>query len=402
MERHVQVIETFDDFFMLNTHKRVLVLYGGAGSGKSHQIAYLFVKKFLSEKNKTFLISRKIYGTLKLTCMKYIFDEFDRWGFPWRKLYNKTDARMDYNGNIMVFRGMDDPEKIKSAEFNYIWTEEATDFDYDDYLMFDLRLRAKTPDGENNQLYLSFNPIDQFHWAITDLVQKPVPNMAVHHSTHRDNPFLNEEYRKVLEDFATKDENHYRIYCLGEPGVLQNIIYTNYTVMRDEMPVFQDVIYGLDFGYNNPTAMIEVGINDGRLFLSERLYEPGLTNSQLIGKLKGLHILPTAPIYADAAEPARIQEIRRAGFNVYPANKDIIDGIDHVKDFHLNLNPYSANLIGEIRGYSYREDKDKRVLEEPVKFRDHLMDAMRYAIHTHLTRTSHRGTRRIVAGEAKW
>jgi len=29
---------------------------------------------------------------------------------------------------MMIFRGLDDPEKIKSTEFNYIWMEEANEF----------------------------------------------------------------------------------------------------------------------------------------------------------------------------------------------------------------------------------------------------------------------------------
>ena len=88
-------------------------------------------------------------------------------------------------------------------------------------------------------------------------------------------------------------------------------------------------------------------------------------------------------IYADSAEPARIEEIRRAGFNIYPSDKSIKDGIDFIKRQKLHILKDSVNLIKEIGGYKYKEDKDGNVMDEPVKFRDHLVDAMRYAIYTH-------------------
>jgi phage terminase large subunit len=159
----------------------------------------------------------------------------------------------------------------------------------------------------------------------------------------------------------------------------------------------RDIIYGLDFGYNNPSCLLEVSIRDEGLYVRELLYESNLTNTDLITRIKPL-ITKDAPVYADSAEPDRITELKRAGVTVYPAQKDIADGIDHVKRYRLFLPPESVNLIGEIRGYKFREDKDGRVLEDPVKFRDHAMDALRYAVHTHMEKTNRGARTRIGSG----
>ncbi|HEY8541382.1 MAG TPA: terminase large subunit, partial [Pseudothermotoga sp.] len=91
-------------------------------------------------------------------------------------------------------------------------------------------------------------------------------------------------------------------------------------------------------------------------------------------------------IYADSAEPARIEEIARAGFNIYPAKKDVKDGIDFLKRKMIYLYKDCTNTIKEIQMYKWKENKNGEILDEPVKFNDHAMDAMRYAVYTYQNR----------------
>ena len=262
--------------------------------------------------------------------------------------------------------------------------EETTDFTLDDFRILKMYLRA--PVGkEQNQMFLTFNPIDQFHWCITNVIQAPAtPDIAVHHSTYKDNPFLPQSSRDEYENLINQDENYYRIYTLGEPGVLENVIYKNYATAPFFVPSqFKDqVFYGLDFGYNNPSCLLECYLSDGQPMVRERIYESHLTNSDIIIRMNDLKISKEAPVYCDAAEPARIEELCGAGYNAIAADKSVKDGIDYVKRLHLMIDPDSTNTLGEIRGYSYRKKGDQ-VIDEPVKFRDHAMDSLRYALYTH-------------------
>ena len=160
---------------------------------------------------------------------------------------------------------------------------------------------------------------------------------------------------------------------------------------------FEELIYGLDFGYCNPSALIEIGIKDDIIYERELLYQTHLTNADLIEKLKKLIPDKSNPIYADSAEPARIEEIHRAGYKIYPADKSVKDGIDFVKRRKIHILRSSTNLIDEKRIYKYREDKNGYALEEPIKFRDHLMDAERYGLYTHFKR-KRRGMGKIYIG----
>jgi len=385
MDIEVKRIKKFTEFLNTTT-KRINILYGSAGSGKSHRMAQHFIEKLYREENKRFLVLRKTLPALRITAYKLILELLKEYNLP-HKL-NKSEMLVTYKDNEMLFKSLDDPEKIKSYEGNYLWIEEATELSHDDFLQLNLRLRRKN--DKKNQMFLTLNPISALHWIKTRLVDVDRDDVALMHSTYKDNKFLSPEYVAELENLQEQDENYYKIYALGEWGILKDIIYTNWQpIPLKDYPKDDDVdeiIYGLDFGYNNPSALLEIKIKDNVYYERELLYETGLTNSDLIAKANDLIPDKNRPLYADSAESDRIEEFRRDGFNVYGADKgkgSVKDGIDFVKRQDIRITNDSVNLIKEKQSYKYREDKDGNVIDEPVKFADHLMDAERYAIKTH-------------------
>ncbi len=180
----------------------------------------------------------------------------------------------------------------------------------------------------------------------------------------------------------------YQIYALGEKAISKSNIYSNWTFMAHRPTKFVKYVYGLDFGYSVPTALIKVGFKDNQTYAHEMLYETRLTTSDLIEKMKALDIRKSDEIFCDAAEPKTIEELVRAGYNAKPAEKDVYAGIQKVKSQPLIVTPESTNLIKEIRSYKWKTDKDGKVHpdESPVKMWDHGCDAMRYAIFTKLNK----------------
>ena len=423
------VIRTFFDFFECNLIKSVLILYGGAGSGKSVSICQNLLRKIFEERNKRFLIVRKTLPSLRITTYQMMLDLLDEWEVPYN--LNRTEMTLRAGNNNMVwFRSLDEPEKVKSLNVNYIYIEEATELSFEDYMQ--LRLRVRRTNDLQNQIFMSFNPVDEFSWPIAKLVKPALKEfygtddldtirrttaldtrglfekfnagttsgLAVHHSTYQDNRFLPDAQVSYIEDLVNTDENFYRVYTLGEFGHMENIIYNNYVVedIPDDRLFYEEVWWGLDFGYNNPSALIEIGIRDQELYVRERLYQSKLTNPELIAKLDGV-VPRTDHIYADSAEPARIQEMMTAGYTVFPAEKNIKDGIDFVKTHKLHVDRNSVNLIKELNSYHWKQDKDKNVVDEPVRVQDHLCDACRYAIYTHLRG---RGSGKLLLIEDFW
>ena len=380
----------FHKFYQSNREKFILIQYGGAGSGKSVSICQDLIMRMFVEKDKRFLVLRKTSPSLRISTFQMLQDLLDEYKLPY--YVNRTDMTIKLNGNIMWCRGLDEEQKKKSVNINYAYLEEATEFTHSEFLQ--IKLRARRENELHNQIYLSFNPVDAFSWVNTELLQhtQQIPDSRIYegdriiamHTTYLDNVrFLPLEYVEELESLKDQDENYYKIYTLGLFGELKNRVYSNYSIL----PWLEDVkwdetIYGLDFSYNNPTALLEIGIKDAEYSCRERLYQKGMTNQDVIAFLID-NVPKDATIYADSAEPARIQEIIREGFDIHPADKSVKDGIDYVKRQKFKVDESSANLIMELRGYAYKEDKNGNVLDEPVKFRDHLMDCLRYAIYTY-------------------
>ena len=374
--------------FLQTTDARINLLYGGAGSGKSWSIAqYLLFEKLFGEHGIRILAVRKTGPHLRKSSWLLTNDMIDKYDLPVKR--NKTDLTISTNSNTMFFAPLDDPQKLKSMEQpNYIWAEEATELTYDDYKQLNLRCRGPNANGKN-KLFYSFNPDDE-HSFLHPLVDDPPDNTAVNYSTYKDNAFLEPDYVDELERLKEIDLTYWKIYGEGVWASPENIIYTNWDII-DEWPDddwFDEVIYGVDFGTTNPSAVIEIGIKDWELWERQLLYETGLSPSLFIMRFGELGIDKSKLIYADSAMPGMITEIANGGwYFVNPSVKgqnSVFEGIRKVKDFRIHMHRESVDLIRERKGYKLREDRNGNPIEgSPVKFRDHLMDAERYAIFTH-------------------
>lgn len=280
-----------------------------------------------------------------------------------------------------------------SSEWNMIWIEEATEFAYDDFKTISLYNRAPNHNkGAKNQVFLSFNPIDEYHWLreklLLDERTMRINKVEEIHSTYRDNPFLPDDTRRKYDALVDQDINYYRIYGLGEWGKLDSVIYNNWDIVPNDLSIEGEVFFGLDFGYNDPTALVKCTVVGDEVWEEELLYEKGLNNQQLIQRVKEAipSKLSMRPIFCDTAEPDKIAELRLAGLNAKNANKSVNDGIDFIKRLKIHIIDGSDNIIKEKRSYSWRKDREGHPMDKPIDFMDHLMSAERYALYTPLRR----------------
>ncbi|MCK9616080.1 MAG: phage terminase large subunit, partial [Candidatus Omnitrophica bacterium] len=284
--------------------------------------------------------------------------------------------------------------------------EEATEFNEDDYKQLTLRL-SRDKSAEDVQIYLSFNPIDENHWCVklTEYGKLHSDDFLVHHSTYKDNiKNLSKTFVKELESLIDTDENFYRIYALGLPGVLKNKIYTHFLIEDSSTWNWAQLniaphCYGLDFGYNNPMALVEIWYFEDEFYVMERFYKSEKTTDDLAFWMEVHGISHSDTVYADSAEPDRIETLCTSrkvtssiegeestiwinGFNTKPAKKDVKAGIDFVKGKKVHICSKSVNLIKESNNYKYKEDKAGNVFDEPVQVFNHALDGTRYGIFT--------------------
>ena len=386
MSKEINLTFEHTDVFTRNleSNSRFVINRGGTGSSKSFSLVQLFTLKLLTEHNKRILVLRKTLPSLKETTYQMFKDFWYDTGLDGVIKESKQDLKYSFNDGYIKFSSLDDPQKMKSSSWNYIWLEEATDFTYDDFKTLSLYCRRISVDRVKNQIFLSFNPIDQYHWIKEKLINSYKDYTEIH-STYKNNPFLDKYTVEYIKNLELQDYNFYRIYTLGEWGKLEHIIYSNITIVDkwiNENDAL-DIVYGLDFGFNVETALVKsIFLNENEIYEKSLLYETKLTNKQLIEKMDFLGVDKTRKIYCDSQEPNRIEELNAAGYFAFPAVKAIKDGIDYCKTLRIHILDDDVDLKHEYNNYSYRTDKNGNVYDDPVKFKDHLMDASRYSKYT--------------------
>lgn len=371
--------------------KRIVVNQGGTGSSKTYSLAQLFVLKGLEDTGKVFSIVRKSMPSLRATAMRDFLTILKD-----NELYNednheKSNNIYHLNGNEIEFFGLDEPQKVRSRRRDYLWINEANELSYEAFRQLNMRT--------NKQVFMDFNPSDEFHWIYDNVLTRDDCQLII--STYKDNPFLPKEIVKEIERYKDIDLNYWNIYGLGQVGVSSVRIYTTYNLI-DNLPENGERMFGLDFGYNNPTVLSEVILKDEDIYTKEIIYERYLDNQQLIEKMNSLKIPKDIYIYADNEDPARIASIKKAGYNIIACLKgvdSVKNGIDYIKSKKLFITKNSLNGIKEFQTYSWKT-KDDKVLDEPVKLNDHYVDSIRYAVYSYYGGL--RKKPRIAIGDKTW
>lgn len=368
------------------TGKRFEVFYGGAGSGKSVFIAQRKVYHHLKYKGRKTLVIRKVGRTLRHSVFSEVAGVISNWNLSQIFQVNKSDLEIHnrINGNQFIFSGLDDVEKMKSiAGITDIWIEEASEISEDDFKQLNLRLRGASK--AMKQITLSFNPVSALSWLKKRFFDRRDENVLKLKTTYIDNRFLDPDDVAEIEALKEIDPVYWRIYGLGEWGVLGDLVYTNWEI-RDfdpDLKLFPRQYNGLDWGFNDPAAAIKVAFKDAEIYVLNELYVKGMDNSELMAEAPAVFSKAGDSIIADSSEPARIKEWKKNGWKIRGAKKgkdSVSFGIDFVRRHRVIIHPTCQNFINEIQAYCYRKDKDGNTLEEPVDFNNHLMDALRYAL----------------------
>lgn len=374
--------------YLQDYSKRYEVYYGGAGSGKSYFISQKILIKALTRQRKI-LIVRKVAATLKDSVFQLIIDLLKKFGlFSYCKVNLTTFTIELPNGSILLFKGLDDPEKIKSiAGLTDIWVEEATELTADDFTQLDLRLRAK---ADELQLYLSFNPVSKTNWCYKRWFAEPqTDDTRIMKSTYKDNPFLPPEYIASLEAMMKTNPTYYRIYALGEFCSLDKLIYNNWSVSEMEPPRDAKIVIGLDFGYvNDPSALVVSRVDEAnkKIYIVDEWYKGGALNDEIAAVIRSKGLIKEEVI-ADAAEPKSIDEMKRLGVNrIKPSVKgqgSVMYGIQRLQQYEILVNPKCINVIVELQNYAYKKDKQtNEYINEPMDEFNHALDALRYSMQS--------------------
>jgi phage terminase large subunit len=356
-----------------DSRRRVTSLRGGTRSGKTYNVlVFLILFWAKTVEGQICTVARNTMPALRASAMRDFFDILNRLNLYREANHNKTNNEYQLGSNLIEFIGVDESDRVRGRKRNVLFLNEANENNLESFRQLALRTTDK--------IILDYNPSEAFSWIYDDVETRDDCEVAV--TTYRDNPFLEPSLVAEIERLKDADDDYWKIYGLGEIASGSSRIFTHWRTVTDSQYPYGkgERAYGLDFGYNNPTALTETILYDNTLFWREMLYETKLTTSDLIERLKAFPELKGAQIVGDAAEPKTIEEIGRAGFTIEGGHKKPKDTIDFIKSKQFRIHEGSANLLREVKRYAWKKDKKTgKVLDEVVKFDDHAIDGGRYA-----------------------
>lgn len=383
------------------------VHYGGGSSGKSHGVVQKVVLKALQPwpVPRKILWLRKVQATVQESLfedVKSCLVDFRIWDLCH---WNKTDNKVTLpNGAIFLFKGLDNPEKIKSIKgVSDIVMEEATEFQLNDYTQLTLRLRERK--HHERQIYLMFNPVSKTNWVYKYFFEQPQgDDVLIRQSSYKDNKFLDERVRQNLEDLARRNPAYYKIYALGEFAALDKLVFPKYEkrlLNPDELKHLPSY-FGLDFGYiNDPSAFIHVKVDmaNKTIYIMQEYVKRGLTNYDLARVITALGYAKER-ITADSAEKKSVAEIKIGGIErIKPSMKgpdSVMSGVQFLMQFNIVIDERCHKTIEEFDNYTWQKDKSTgEYINKPVDTYNHCIDALRYAVEELMFAHKKRSTKEL-------
>ena len=357
---------------ILALKKRIKIIQGGTSAGKTFGILPILIDKAAKTGGlEISVVAESIphlrRGALRdfLKCMKWTNRFVD-------ERFNKSLLKYEFaNGSFIEFFSADDSSKLRGARRDILYVNECNNVNFEAYN--ELSIRTK------KEIYLDFNPANEF-WVEEIKEDKEADFIIL---TYKDNEALDIgivdqiEKNRLKADTSTYWRNWWKVYGLGELGMLEGVVFSNWKQI-DTIPKEARLVgLGMDFGYtNDPTSIIEVWKHNETRILNEIVYQTGLLNSDIAKKLP-----KDVPVYADSAEPKSIRTLQLAGITIKGVTKgrDSINyGIDVMQREEYLVTSNSTNLIKELRSYCWDTDKTGKRLNKPISMFDHAIDAVRY------------------------
>lgn len=358
---------------------RVIANRGGTRSGKTYSVMILLVMLMTTKKRLSIDIVSESMPHLKRGVLKDFQDICDAGGIVFNQ--NLSTNTYKFGTNTMRFFSTDDWGKVKGSKRDILFINEANRIDWETYRQLAVRT--------TRCIIIDWNP-DTEYWYEKRGIASRSDTVEIH-STYLDNPFLGEV--QIAEIEANKsDENWWRVYGLGLVGRTEGVIFKRWQIVAEIPADARLLARGLDFGFtNDPTAIVDVYQQDGKLWLQEVCYQRGLTNDRIADILRGKE----GWTIADSAEQKSITEIRNYGIrNIEPAVKgkdSIRAGIDILQRYELMVTEDSTNLIEELEQYKWKTDRITGAsLNEPEDKNNHAIDAIRYVALKHLAQAPKR------------
>lgn len=389
----------------LSDEKKLIVLEGSTRSSKTVSLEMHFMTRLLRKPNHVVRCFRQTSALNDRTTIQDWEEVCDMFGNPGTWKISAKEYHLP-NGSKICFNGTEKSEDLKGLKQDDAWMEEVTEHSKKAYDQISYRTTGR--------MYFSFNPSHSHHWIFSDIIdstgERIIKKRAYNHSTYKDNPFLSDDQIFAIEKMeptaenitaGTSDQWGWDVYGLGKRGALQGRIFPVHmirpTTIWPDLKICEAHGLGLDFGSVHPTALVDVRLYNGEIYLKSLIYESDListpnpvdpTHKSIAALMDDLKVDKTRVIVCDNSRPEIITDLQLYGYRAIPCVKgggSVNEGINLMKQFIINIWHEDKNSDREFSIYRWRETRQGIWVDEPVKADDDIIDATRYFITSRLT-----------------
>lgn len=417
------------DNFIFDWDYETYLLIGSYGSGKSHAVVQKLILKLLEERRKCCVI-RNVYDTHKestFDLIKQVLGDLHLLAeegvrkHPTKVCWRVSPLGFTFpNGSRIIFKGMDDTEKIKSLNgVSLVWIEECSEITLAKYL--ELLGRVRTP-NKSMHFILTCNPVSRYNWVYQNFFAKTeedghietiVPEQKFynrkilvhngiyyHHSVCTDNTFLPQEYITRLDSMKYYDRALWIVARLGQFGTSGLRVLPQFEVMSSDLVAKAAIEIpaewhrvGMDFGFETSfNAVVKMAIDDKNkwLYIYKEYYKNKMTDDRTA---KDLVIwdsnIKNERVKADCAEPKAIRFYRQEGYNMVPCKKladtksegSRISNTKKMKRFkRIICSSDCVNTINECKDLTYKKKPDGSIDFGHFNIDPHTFSAMWYGL----------------------
>lgn len=376
-------------------------LKGGRGSTKSSFISLVIILGIMRHPETHAVVMRKVYSNIKTSVFEQLLWAIGVLGVDhlWQEKLSPLELVYKPTGQRIIFRGADNPRKIKSIKvkrgyIRWIWYEEVDEFNGPE----EIRIinQSLMRGGQKFDVFYSFNPPRSVASWVNTVVQEKRPDTCVHHSTYLDVPreWLGEQFLIEAEHLKKVNQAAYEHEYLGEANGTGGEVFTNVkarVITDEEIARFDRIKRGLDFGFaSDPLhyAVCHFDKTRRRLFIFYEIHKVGMKNRHLAAAVKQENP-SNRPVTADSAEPRTISELRDLGLNIHGAKKgpdSVEHGIKFLQDLEeIIIDPVRCpNTLREFTQYELEKDKNGNWKACYPDRNNHSIDAVRYALESEI------------------
>lgn len=347
---------------------------GGTRSSKTYNTIIFLVMYLVARSGLLCSIVRKTRPSIKASCLRDFREIMQRLELWDDDAWRETDMLYTFpNGSQLEFFGADDQQKIRGRKRDILYCNEANELDLLEWKQLKMRTTRFS--------IVDYNPsMSDDHW-LNELNKDP--RTYFFKTTYKDNPFLEQTIIDEIESLKESNASLWQVYGLGEQAQIEGLVFPSF-IEVDEIPASaRHRFIGMDFGFtNDPTAIVDVGIDGNDLYIDEVCYRTHMLTSDIIDELRPYK---DRKIDSESADQRLCTEIGRAGFNIFPVKKgqgSVEAGVLKMQSMRIHITRRSTNVRTEFKNYTFQQKKDGTFTNVPIDKYNHAIDAVRYVVLT--------------------